>query len=534
MSFRVTNLRLPVETPENEIPLTLARRTGLNHADIIGWKILKKSLDARQRNQLEFVYTLEITLSDPSFGGTISADGIRIEHFLATPFEDATTGHRPMHHRPIVVGSGPAGLLAAYYLALKGYRPLILERGQCVKDRVPAIRRFDSGGAHDPENNYLFGEGGAGCFSDGKLTCRITGPDVDWVLRSFVDCGGRPSLVHENRPHLGSNKLPMICRNFRRKIEAMGGEYRFGCRMEGLQIQNQQVTGIETSAGFMPTNHCILAVGHSARDTYEMLLGCGLPLRQKSFQLGLRIEHPQELINQSKYGRDEYLTILGAADYSLIARGQRDLFTFCMCAGGIVIPSVSEPNMFCSNGMSNSRHDSPFGNSGLVVTLEPEYFGSPHPLAGVHLQRRYESLAFSLTGGHYLAPVQRAADFLAGRTPSRTDHIPSSYQRGTRPENLNQVLPPQILKAMQSGLPLMDRQWHGRYLPDAVLTGPEMRGSSPVRIDRDRESWQPAGICGVYPAGEGAGYAGGIVTAAVDGLRAAKKIVAQFQPPDNA
>ena len=237
----------------------------------------------------------------------------------------------------------------------------------------------------------------------------------DWVLRSFVECGGRPSLVYEHRPHLGSNKLPMICRNYRRRIEALGGQYQFGCRLEGLDVHEGHLRGIHTSSGYIPTSVCVLAIGHSARDTYEMLLQCGLPLRQKAFQLGLRIEHPQTLINQRKYGHTDYLQLLGAADYSLVARGQKDLFTFCMCAGGIVIPSVSEPLRFCSNGMSNSRHDTPYANSGLVVTLETHEFGSEHPLAGVYLQRHYETLAFEMTGRNYAAPVQRARDFLANQ-----------------------------------------------------------------------------------------------------------------------
>jgi uncharacterized FAD-dependent dehydrogenase len=535
MQYRVTNLRLPVEVPESEISDRFCRQLGIRADDLAAWKILRKSLDARQKSQLEFVYTVQLSLPESSSGDKSkfrpATSHLKVEPYEPEPFEDPMPGSEPMPYRPVIVGSGPAGLLAGYFLALKGYRPIILERGGAVKERVPAIRSFDSGGHHDQENNYLFGEGGAGCFSDGKLTCRITGPDVDWVLQSFVACGGRPSLVYENRPHLGSNKLPMICRNYRRKIESLGGEYRFGCCMEGLRFENDQVVCVETSSGPIPTQHCVIAVGHSARDTYQMLLDAGLPLRPKAFQLGLRIEHPQELINSHKYGRPEYLQVLGAADYSLVARGRRDLFTFCMCAGGIVIPSVSEPQMFCSNGMSNSRHDTPFANSGLVVTLEPECFGSDHPLAGVHLQQKYESLAFRLAGGDYLAPIQRATDFLAGRTPSADQKIPSSYQRGTAPRNLCELLPPEILSALQAGLPLMDRQWHGKYLRDAVLVGPEMRGSSPVRIDRDRESWQPPGIRGVYPVGEGAGYAGGIVTAAVDGLRAARKIVSRFSPP---
>ena len=529
MQFRVTNLRLPVEVPEAEAIGHACRKLRLDPNSIHSARILRKSLDARQKNHLQFVYSI---VADTSSKVSMKKSGdLQVEEFKPTSFFDPDPGSQPMKTRPVVVGSGPAGLLAGYYLALKGYRPIILERGQPVKDRVPAIRKFDRGGELELENNYLFGEGGAGCFSDGKLTCRITGTDVDWVLQSFVDCGGRPSLTYEHRPHLGSNKLPMICRNYRRKIEALGGEYRFQCRLEGIQMSNGQVVGLETSSGVIETTHCILAIGHSARDTYKMLHDIDLPLRAKAFQLGLRIEQPQEVINEHKYGRSEYLEQLGAADYSLVAKGETDLFTFCMCAGGVMIPSVSEPNMFCSNGMSNSRHDTPFANSGLVATLDPKHFGSNHPLAGVELQRKYESLAFRAAGSNYNAPIQRAQDFLDGKTPMADSVIESSYERGTTPLNLADVLPPQILSAMQNGLPIMDAKWKGKYLKEAVLVGPEMRGSSPIRIDRDRESYQVPEVSGLYPVGEGAGYAGGIVTAAVDGLRAARKVVECFAPP---
>jgi len=531
VEFRLTNLRVPIETQEAELPSVVSDQIGIPASDLTIQRILRKSLDARQRHQLQFVYSLLIDA--PDFRGTLpitTTSGARADSWVPRTFEDPDCGTRPLRHRPVVVGSGPAGLLAGYYLALRGFHPLIIERGQPVRERVAAIRHFDRGGEHDEENNYLFGEGGAGCFSDGKLTCRITGPDVDWVLKSFVECGGRPSLVYEHRPHLGSNKLPMICRNFRRRIEQAGGEYKFGCRLEGFQIDDGQLTGLQTSSGLIPADLCVLAIGHSARDTYNMLHSSGIPVRQKAFQLGLRIEHPQQLVNQHKYGRSEYLQMLGAADYSLVARGQRDLYTFCMCAGGVVIPSISEKHMFCSNGMSNSRHDTPYANSGLVVTLNPEEFGSTHPLAGVHLQQRFESLAFELGRRNYLAPVQRAQDFIAGRKSKDGGTIESSYQRGTVSCDLREVLPPVISRAIEKGLPVMNRQWNGRYLSDAVLTGPEMRGSSPVRIDRDRETMEIPGIDGIYPVGEGAGYAGGIVTAAVDGLRAARQVVRRFAP----
>lgn len=531
LTLRITNLRLRVEEPETELPGRIANRLGVGSDEILSWRILRKSLDARKRHDLRFVYSVAVTLPADWEQAGLSLREQDIDRFSAKPFFDPpAAGDRPLSERPVVVGSGPAGLLAAYYLAMKGYRPLVIERGQAVKERVPAIRRFDNGGEHDQENNYLFGEGGAGCFSDGKLTCRMSGPDVDWVLESFVACGGRPSLVYENRPHLGSNKLPMICRNFRRKIEAMGGEYRFGCRLENLIIRDGRITGLATSSGTIAASQVILAIGHSARDTYRMLYELGVPLFPKAFQLGLRIEHPQDEVNRHKYGRDDYLGILGAADYSLVAKGGRDLFTFCMCAGGVIIPSVSEPNMFCSNGMSNSRHDTPFANSGLVVSLEPGEFGSDHPLAGVEVQRRYESAAFRLAGANYYAPIQTARDFLDGRVSD--GDLACSYQRGSRPVELAEVIPPQVAAAIQKGLPVMDHKWGGGYLKHAILVGPEMRGSSPVRIDRDRTTRQCPNLQGLYPVGEGAGYAGGIVTAGVDGLRSARQIVEQFAPFD--
>ena len=277
MSLRVSNLQLPVTVPETELPRFLAQRLGVTPDLLTRWRVLKKSLDARSPSNLKFVYTSLVDLPDEVLNTdavqrTLKAD---VQFFNPPLFEDPCAGTQPLKHRPVVIGSGPAGLLAGYYLAWRGYRPLILERGPAVKERVPAVRDFDRGGLFDRENNYLFGEGGAGCFSDGKLTCRLEGPDVDWVLERFVECGGRSSIIYENRPHLGSNKLPMICRNFRRKIEALGGEYRFECRMEGLNIRDGRVCGVQTSSGDIVTNHAVLGIGHSARDTYQMLFDLG-------------------------------------------------------------------------------------------------------------------------------------------------------------------------------------------------------------------------------------------------------------------
>ena len=530
MPLRLTNLELPVEVPEELLRELIAQRLGLPAQEVGTWRILRKSLDARSRSSLRFVYTVVVTLPAEKEWTRRHSVSQGVEQFEPPTFDEPPPGSAPLEERPVVVGSGPGGLLAAYYLAMRGYRPLVLERGDPVKERVSAIRDFDRGGELDPENNYLFGEGGAGTFSDGKLTCRISGPDVDWVLERLVDCGGKTSIRYEQRPHLGSNRLPMLVRNFRRKIEALGGEYRFRCRMEDLDIEDGRVRGIGTSGGYVKTSVVVVAIGHSARDTYQMLHTRGVPMQGKAFQLGLRIEQPQQQVNQHKYGREEYERILGAADYTLVARGQPDVFTFCMCAGGMIIPSVSEPGMFCTNGMSNSRHDTTFANSGVMVTLEPHEFGSDHPLAGVELQRRFETIAFQLGRGSYFAPIQRAVDFQAGRSPLPHEKFACSYPRGVVPTNLEGVLPASIVRAIRSGLAVMDQKWRGEFLREATLVGPEMRGSSPLRIARDNDSRQTPGIAGLYPVGEGAGYAGGIISAAVDGLRSAKEVVRQFAP----
>lgn len=530
MPLRLTQIVLPVEQPEESLADEISRRLGIAAGDLQRWRILRKSLDARSRDALKFNYTL---LAEPVNEAAQVARWQKspgIELFEPTQFDEPSPGNEPLPRRPVVVGSGPGGLLAAYYLAKRGYRPLVIERGDAVKERVPAIRTFDSGGAFDAENNYLFGEGGAGTFSDGKLTCRMSGADVDWVLEQFVACGGKASIRYEQKPHLGSNRLPLIVRNLRRQIEAWGGEYQFRCRFEGLDVADGGVRGIQTSSGYLATNAVVLAIGHSARDTYTMLHAAGVPMQAKAFQLGLRIEQPQEQVNRHKYGRASYLEQLGAADYTLVARGQRDLFTFCMCAGGEIIPSISELNMFCTNGMSNSRRDTPFANSGLMVTLEPHEFGSDHPLAGVEVQRQWEAAAYRIARGTYYSPIQRAQDFVNGKAPVANDSLKCSYARGVVPAALDEVLPPVIVAAIRSGLPLMDRQWRGDFLRHAILVGPEMRGSSPLRIARDLTARETPGFRGLYPVGEGAGYAGGIISAAVDGLRTAKAIVGRHLP----
>jgi uncharacterized FAD-dependent dehydrogenase len=532
MPFRLSNVRLGVDVPEAELPAQLARVLGVAPTRLGRWRILRKSLDARRKDALQFVYTAEVDLPDDEARVVERSRGragpVRVERFREETFVLPPPGSRPLGQRPVVVGSGPGGLVAAYFLAEQGYRPLVLERGLAVRDRIHDVRAFDAGGPLDPESNYLFGEGGAGTFSDGKLTCRMSGPDVRRVLELFAACKGKPSILYEARPHLGSNRLPAVVKALRRRVEALGGEVRFGCRVEDLDVRDGRLCGLATSSGDVATDVAVLAVGHSARDTYRMLAARGVPMVRKPFQLGVRVEHPQEVVNRVRYGPAPLERRLGAADYSLVAHGPRDLFTFCMCAGGYIMPSVSEPGAFCTNGMSLSRHDSPYANSGLVVTLRPEEFGGGDVLAGVRLQQAWEARAFEMGRRAYLCPAQRAADFLADRAPAEAPA--NSYKRGSVPGRIAELVPPEVVEALRHGLPLLDHRWQGRFIPEGVLVGPEARGSAPVRILRDDATRQTPGLEGVYPVGEGAGYAGGIVSAAVDGLRTARAIVARYAP----
>jgi uncharacterized FAD-dependent dehydrogenase len=530
LAIRISNLPLPLEEPESSIPEHVGRLLDTPPQGWRRWRILRKSLDARDRDALRFVYSIEIDLSEQDFERVRALgsghSSIRLEPYTEPPFVLPPPGERPLVHRPVVVGAGPAGMVATYFLAQQGYRPLVLERGRAVRDRIRDIHSFDRGGPLDPESNYLFGEGGAGTFSDGKLTCRNSGPDVRRVLELFAECKGKPSILYDYRPHLGSNRLPAVIKALRQKIQALGGEFHFSCRVEDLDIRDGRLCGLGTSSGYVPVSTSLLAIGHSARDTYRMLHQRGVPMVLKPFQMGVRIEQRQEEVNRVHYGANRWEDKLGAADYTLVARGTNDLFTFCMCAGGHIIPSVSAPGYFCTNGMSLSDRSSPFANSGLMITIKPEHLSEADVFAGVRLQEAYESKAFEIGGRDYLCPIQSAEDFLDRRVTK--DPPPCSYSRGLVAAAIGELVPPVIVESLDHGLPIMDRRWRGRFLRGATLVGPEARGSSPLRIVRDARSRETPGIEGLYPIGEGAGYAGGIVSAAVDGLRSAKALIAKY------
>lgn len=523
MPFIYRNLSLAPHDCEETLPALLAVKLSVPLTSLRDVRIIRKGIDARKKPHIKLVYTLSF-LADDAIKTSLTGDP-------SLEWQDEKVSPVPVNiqssKRIVIVGSGPAGLFAALRLAEYGLTATIIERGEPVEHRALSVQRFWKEGVLDPESNVQFGEGGAGTFSDGKLTCRSKDPLVPWVLERLAFFGARPEVRYLAKPHIGTDLLRTIISAIRRELIDKGFTVRFGCRMTGLGIKGGRIETVNLNdTEEIPCDHLVLATGHSARDTFELLERLNVPLQRKPFAMGLRVEHPQELINQIQYGKGQQAN-LPAADYAVAwnnGASGRSAYSFCMCPGGVVVGGSSEAGGVVTNGMSGQLRNSPYANSALVVNVREEDFDGPGPLAGVRLQRRWEQRAFELGGGGYRAPAQNLLDFmrLPGKGPART-----SYRPGICETELDSVLPTFIIDTLREGIADFGRKLKGFVTAEATLVGIESRTSSPVRILRDG-SYESVGVKGLYPAGEGAGYAGGIMSSAVDGIKIADSIAGRL------
>ena len=546
--LRLSELRLPLEHGSNDLQEAVLRRLRIPPDQLLEHRLVKRSIDARRRDRIQVIYSVDVAVRSEAAVLRRHRGNPRIRTAPDTRYRMVAKAPPAFpvspEQRPVVVGAGPCGYFAALLLAQMGFRPLLLERGQPVKQRTLQTFGFWRGRlAFDPESNAQFGEGGAGTFSDGKLYSQVSDPEHYGrkVLEELVASGASDEILTLHRPHIGTFKLATVVRGLRARIEALGGEVRFASRLDQLLLESgdtekpQQLAGIRLADGRrIACRHLVLAPGHSARDCFAMLDGVGVQLERKPFSVGLRIEHPQPLIDQARWGEMAGHPKLGAAEYKLVhhAGNGRCVYSFCMCPGGFVVGATSEAGRVVTNGMSQHSRNERNANSGLVVNLEPEdlepYSRKPgDPLAGVALQRDLEERAFRLGGGSYAAPAQRLEDFLARRASGSLGSITASYQPGVTPSDLSTVLPEPIIEALREALPAFAKRLPGYDHPDAVLTGVETRTSSPVRIPRDGRL-ESLNTRGLVPAGEGAGYAGGILSAGIDGIRAAEAVARQL------
>ncbi|AFM39698.1 FAD-dependent dehydrogenase [Desulfosporosinus acidiphilus SJ4] len=529
MDFIWTSLRIPVEN-DDLLTVTMARKLKVPEAMIQGLRFLRRSLDARKKPHLVFDYTVQFSLGIPKKEGSRLLS--RIPGLKEAPPEVPVVWSKPckkLKHRPVVVGSGPAGYFAALALARRGYRPIVLERGDSVEERTRKVQEFWQTGRLDTESNVQFGEGGAGTFSDGKLTTRIQDRRITEVLETFVKHGAPPEILFLAKPHIGTDILKDVVRGIRQEIISLGGEVRFRAKVTALKSLSGQIQSVTVNGQVeIPVEAIVLAVGHSARDVYGFLHDREIALERKGFAIGLRIEHPQAMVNLAQYGVEEH-PLVGPADYQLTFKDSmtgRGAYAFCMCPGGKVVAAASEEGGVVTNGMSEYSRDTNYANSAIVVTIGTDDFATPHLLAGLEFQRTWERKAFAAGGFSYRAPAQRVQDFLAGRVSDNFD-LPASYLPGIVPYDLHGVLPQEVGDVLGRALQAFDGKIHGFTGPRATLTGIESRTSSPLRIVRN-ERGESISIAGLYPAGEGAGYAGGITSAAVDGLRMAEHLMAQY------
>ncbi len=523
--LRIDNLSLPLGYDLPMLTETVLRKLRIPADMLISLTIAKKSVDARDKGDVHFVISVDAKVKNEDAVLKRLKPGVANRHVppVLPPLPAAA-----FQRRPVVVGAGPAGLFAALTLAQAGANPILVERGESVENRTKSVNAMQKDGALDPESNVQFGEGGAGAFSDGKLTTGTKSPYIRTVLQTFVDHGAPEEILYLSKPHIGTDKLKGVVAGIREEIKRLGGEVFFGTKVVELMTRGHHIEGVKVQRGGeiseILTDTVLLAIGHSARDTMQHLFNQGVRMVQKPFAMGVRIEHPQSLISQSQYGRAWQHPALGAADYKLAVRTPdgRGCYTFCMCPGGEVMAAASQHGGLCVNGMSYHARAGRNANAALLVGVNPEDFGDDHPLAGFVWQRSIEQAAYRLGGGNYKAPVQRVEDLLNGRATKALGDIIPTYQPGVTCADLRECLPIFIIEDLKFGIRRMDGQLRGFAHPDAVLTGVETRSSSPVRLNRDRVTLMAEGLDGLYPVGEGAGYAGGIVSAAVDGIVAAR------------
>jgi uncharacterized protein len=525
--LRLTEVKLPLDHTEADLQAAILKILRLNPKDLTHYSVFKRSYDARKRGAVAFVYIVDIETPKQK---QLLQQFKKNVHVVPTPdttYHYVAQAPAGLTQRPIVIGNGPCGMFAGLLLAQMGFRPLILERGKSVRDRCRDTFGFWSKAKFNPESNAQFGEGGAGTFSDGKLYSRIKDPHHQGrkVLTELVKAGAVPEILQINKPHIGTYRLSKIVENLRHTIESLGGAIRFQSRVQDIDIQDHQVCGVMLENGeYIASRHVILAVGHSARDTFEMLHQRGVHIEAKPFSIGFRIEHPQAMIDRCLLGEQANHPMLGAADYKLVhhCSNGRSVYSFCMCPGGQVVAATSEPGRVVTNGMSQYERSGKNANSGIVVGITPADYPDG-PLDGMRLQRQLEERAFELGGGTYKAPGQLVGDFLAGRPSTQLGTVKPSYRPGVQLCDLSPSLPEYAIAAIREALPAFDQQIKGFALADAVLTGVETRTSSPIRITRG-EDCQSLNTQGLYPAGEGAGYAGGILSAGVDGIKVAEAV----------
>ena len=527
--IRVSNIQAPLSVKESDFKNLIAKQTGIQN--ILSCKIAKRSVDARKKNNIRFLFSFDVTVQGNE------AEVLKKSKYpylsLETPFFLPSVPKKSFARRPLVCGTGPAGMAAALVLAQAGANPIVLERGKMLQDRQKDVRSFWAGGALNPQDNVQFGEGGAGAFSDGKLNSGIKKDVyVRSFLENFVDCGAPEEILYVAKPHVGTDNLAVVVQRWREKVVALGGEYRFETTLDGLNIKNGRLTGVTVRLADgrkdeILTDNLVLAIGHSARDTFEMLKRTGVLMERKAFAAGVRIEHRQSLINKIQYGREKPPAPLGAADYKLVIHlpDGRTVYSFCMCPGGCVVGAASEENGVVTNGMSFYARDLDNANAAFLVNITPSDFETEDVLAGVAFQRRLEQAAFLAGNKTYGAPVQRVEDFLNNRETKTFGEVSPSYKPAPVPADLRACLPEFMLAALKEGLIQADRKMRGYLCPDAVLTAVESRSSSPVRILRQADGFESVSCRGLYPCGEGAGYAGGIVSAGADGWKCAEKIL---------